>query len=167
MLIQSFVALALLGADGDQSQAKPLSPQHSVGAKQSGAAAKAAPTASKSAKKKAAAFALLPVERKIIDLTNAERGRHGLPPLVSDPALVRSARNHAYWMASSRTLRHASGAWAENIAQGQTSAGHAVNSWMSSSGHRANILNRRHRRIGVAGYRSANGDIFWCQQFTE
>lgn len=160
MLIESFVMVALLGADGHKTQAKPESPKV-------GAAAKAATTANKSTKKKAATFALWPVEQKVIDLTNAERRRHGLPPLATDPALVRSARNHAYWMASSRTLQHASGAWAENIAQGQTSAGHAVNCWMCSSGHRANILNGRHRRIGVAGYRSSSGDIFWCQQFTE
>lgn len=160
MLIESLLVVALLGFEGEKSDA-PHSPP------KSGATAKATSTASMSAKKKAAAFALWPVEQKVIDLTNAERRRYGLPTLVMDPTLVQSARNHAYWMASSHTLRHASGAWAENIAQGQTSAGHAVSCWMTSSGHRANILNGRHRRIGVAGYRSAGGDIFWCQQFAE
>jgi uncharacterized protein YkwD len=111
--------------------------------------------------------ALFPVERQILQRTNAERERHGLPPLVVDARLVQTARKHAFWMASAHTLQHAHGAWAENIAQGQTSASHVVTCWMNSSGHRANILNRWHRRIGVAGFKSPRGDIFWCQQFTE
>jgi uncharacterized protein YkwD len=161
MLIESLLVVTLLGFDGEKAQTKPAPATSS-------AVAKAVPTASKTAKKKSATtFALWPVEQRVIDLTNAERQRHGLPPLAADPSLIQSARKHAYWMASARSLQHASGPWAENIAQGQTSAGHAVGSWMGSSGHRANILNRRHRRIGVAGYRSAGGDIFWCQQFAE
>jgi uncharacterized protein YkwD len=48
---------------------------------------------------------------------------------------------------------------------GQASSNDAVRCWMNSSGHRANILNRGHRKIGVAGYRTADGTIFWCQQF--
>jgi uncharacterized protein YkwD len=36
---------------------------------------------------------------------------------------------------------------------------------MNSSGHRANILNPGHGRIGVAAYRTVAGTIFWCQQF--
>lgn len=161
MLIESLVVVALLGFKAEGGQPKTTPPK-------SGAEAKAVATASKTANKKSATkFALWPVEQQVIDRTNAERRRYGLPPLVTDPSLVKSARNHAYWMASARTLQHASGPWAENIAQGQTSAGHAVSCWMGSSGHRANILNGRHRRIGVAGYRSPGGDIFWCQQFAE
>lgn len=161
MLIESLVVIALLGLEANDGQAKAAPPK-------SGAATKATPTANKAAKKKSTTtFALWPVEQQVIDLTNAERRRNGLPPLAADPSLVQSARKHAYWMASARTLQHASGPWAENIAQGQTSAGHAVGCWMGSSGHRANILNWRHRRIGVAGYRSPGGDVFWCQQFAE
>ncbi|HWB08529.1 MAG TPA: CAP domain-containing protein [Pirellulales bacterium] len=111
--------------------------------------------------------ALYPVEKEILRHTNAQRKRYGLPPLVIDAKLVETARKHAFWMASAHSLQHAHGAWAENIAQGQTSASHAVTCWMNSSGHRANILNRRHRRIGIAGYKSARGDIFWCQQFLD
>lgn len=161
MLIESFIVVALLGFPADKGQTKTTPPK-------SGVATKAVTTATKTVNKKSTTtFALWPVEQQVIDLTNAERRRQGLPPLVTDTSLVQSARKHAYWMASAHTLQHASGPWAENIAQGQTSAGHAVSCWMGSSGHRANILNWRHRRIGVAGYRSAGGDIFWCQQFAE
>lgn len=110
---------------------------------------------------------LFPAEREIVHWTNAQRKRHGLPPLVVDASLIKTARNHTFWMASAQSLQHAHGPWAENIAQGQTTAQQAVSSWMNSSGHRANILNRRHRRIGVAGFVGRNGQVFWCQQFTE
>jgi uncharacterized protein YkwD len=37
--------------------------------------------------------------------------------------------------------------------------------WMHSPGHRANILNRGYRRIGVGAFTAKDGTIFWCQQF--
>ncbi|HQU43054.1 MAG: hypothetical protein B7Z73_02800 [Planctomycetia bacterium 21-64-5] len=117
--------------------------------------------------KSAEAVPLFPAERQVVQWTNAQRKRYGLPPLVVDASLVKTARNHTFWMASAQSLQHAHGAWAENIAQGQTSAQHAVSCWMNSSGHRANILNRRHRRIGVAGFLGRNGQVYWCQQFKE
>jgi uncharacterized protein YkwD len=114
---------------------------------------------------KPAAFALHPIEQQVIDQTNSERARYGLPPLVADPQLIQSARAHGTWMARSRRMQHTSRPVAENIAMGQNSAFEAVRSWMSSSGHRANILSRGHRRIGVSAYTSSNGMIYWTQQF--
>lgn len=105
-----------------------------------------------------------PTESAVIAGTNAARARSGLPPLVVDPGLMNGARNHARWMARSRQLVHGSGV-AENIAMGQTSAGEAVSSWMQSSGHRSNMLDRGHTRIGVAVAYAANGTAYWCQQF--
>lgn len=105
------------------------------------------------------------IEKKVIEKTNAERARYGLPPLVVNRSLVQSARTHAAWMTNNRSLQHTSAAVAENIAMGQRSSGEALSSWMGSSGHRANILNSGHRRIGVAAYRTPDGTIYWCQQF--
>ena len=48
---------------------------------------------------------------------------------------------------------------------GYATTGAAIGGWMGSSGHRANILNRSYRRIGVAAYQSNGGTIYWCQQF--
>jgi uncharacterized protein YkwD len=112
-----------------------------------------------------ASFALHPVEQQVIDQTNAERARYGLPPLMADQQLIQSARAHGTWMARSRRMQHTSRPVAENIAMGQNSASEAVRSWMSSSGHRANILSRGHRRIGVSAYTSSNGTVYWTQQF--
>jgi uncharacterized protein YkwD len=111
------------------------------------------------------AFKLHPVEENVVEQTNAMRARHGLPPLTVDRRLVQSARAHTAWMTRSRRLRHTSQPVAENIAMGQQSAQEAVRSWMSSSGHRANILSRNHRRIGVSAYSTPDGTVFWTQQF--
>jgi uncharacterized protein YkwD len=111
------------------------------------------------------AFRLHPVEAKVVEQTNAARARHGLPPLVVDQHLVQSARAHTAWMTRARRLRHTSRPVAENIAMGQSTAREAVRSWMSSSGHRANILNRGYRRIGVSAYTAPDGTVYWTQQF--
>lgn len=108
---------------------------------------------------------LIPIEQNIVDYTNAQRAKYGLAVLEVDAELVTSARKHATWMTLNQTLRHTSQPVAENIAMGQRSSREVVRAWMNSSGHRANILNRLHRRIGVAAYRTERGTIFWCQQF--
>jgi uncharacterized protein YkwD len=104
------------------------------------------------------------VESAVIAKTNAARARSGLPPLAADGQLMNGARNHARWMANNRNLTHGRGV-AENIGMGQTSASEAVTSWMQSSGHRANILDGGHTRIGVAMAHSPDGTAYWCQQF--
>ncbi|OHB83481.1 MAG: hypothetical protein A2V98_05165 [Planctomycetes bacterium RBG_16_64_12] len=127
------------------------------------AALLAADTTNEAPKK--AEIELISIERNVILHTNAERKRHRLPPLEVDPDLVKSARSHCSWMTRRRTLQHTGRAVAENIAMGQRSSKDVVEDWMGSSGHRANILNRSYRRIGVAAYRTESGTIFWCQQF--
>lgn len=111
------------------------------------------------------AIKLIPIEKELAERTNAERVRYGLPPLLVDRRLMESARAHCAWMTNNYTLQHTRQAVAENIAMGQQTSDEAIRSWMSSPGHRANILNPRHRRLGVAAYRSPHGTVFWCQQF--
>lgn len=110
-------------------------------------------------------FKLLAIEKNIVRFTNERRKQHGLPPLEVDENLVKSARNHAIWMASNRRLQHTSRPVAENIAMGYSSSPAVVEGWMNSSGHRANILSGGHRRIGIAAYEAHDGTIYWCQQF--
>ncbi len=108
---------------------------------------------------------LHPIEARVVERTNAQRARYGLRPLVVDRHLLRSARRHAAWMTNSQSLAHTTQSVAENIAMGQQSSAEVINSWMNSSGHRANILDPGHTRIGVAAYTTPNGTIYWCQQF--
>ena len=108
---------------------------------------------------------LLPIELNVVKYTNDERAKRGLPKLKVDPALMKSARRHAAWMVRNRSLVHTTRPVAENIAMGQPHSTSVVRAWMNSRGHRANILNGSHGRIGVAAYRTASGTIYWCQQF--
>ena len=107
------------------------------------------------------------VEIQILEQTNARRRAHGITPLTIDANLLASTRLHAAWMTRNQTLQHTSAAVAENIAMGQRSAAEVVADWMSSPGHRANMLRPGHRRIGVAAYVTPGGTIYWCQQFLE
>lgn len=107
------------------------------------------------------------IEANIIAYTNEQRASYGLPPLEVDADLMETAREHAAWMTRNYTLTHTRQPVAENIAMGQPHSSDVVQSWMNSSGHRANILSSGHRRIGVAAFRAANGIIFWCQQFRD
>jgi len=109
---------------------------------------------------------LLAIEQNVVDNTNAERARYGLSAFVVDANLMATARQHCTWMTTYRQLVHTNIGVAENIAMGQQSSQEVVRCWMNSSGHRANILNGGHRRIGVAAFRTPEGTIYWCQQFT-
>lgn len=54
---------------------------------------------------------------------------------------------------------------AENVAWNQPDPRSVVNTWMQSSGHRANILDRGLTEIGAAMARSARGEPYWIQVF--
>jgi len=108
---------------------------------------------------------LAAIEANLVSYTNEQRVKHGLPPLEVDKDLMETAREQAAWMTRNRALIHTRRPLAENIAMGQPHSSDAVQAWMNSPGHRANILNPGHRRIGVAAYRAASGVIYWCQQF--
>jgi uncharacterized protein YkwD len=107
---------------------------------------------------------LTPGENQIVEKTNEARQINNLQPLVIDCRLMGSARRHAKRMAEAMSLYHSSGV-AENVASGQPFASDAVVVWLNSSGHRANILSRGHRRIGVAGFIGPDGRTYWVQQF--
>jgi uncharacterized protein YkwD len=55
--------------------------------------------------------------------------------------------------------------YAENIAMGQTSAAAAMDSWMRSSGHRANILSTNNTEIGIGFARDSAGRPYYVQIF--
>lgn len=118
-------------------------------------------------------------ESEVVRLVNAERSQRGLQPLSANWELSRVARFKSQDMADNRYFSHTSPIYGspfqmirsfglsfrtagENIAYGQRTPQAVVNSWMNSSGHRANILNASYTQIGV-GY-VANGH-YWTQMF--
>jgi uncharacterized protein YkwD len=120
----------------------------------------------------------------IVRYTNEARARNGLPSLASNSRLMEAARIHAQQMASHQRDEHTiSNARyptmrsrleavgyvfanaAENVAWNQPDARTVVNVWMNSTGHRANILNRKLTEIGAAMARSSKGEPYWIQVF--
>lgn len=108
---------------------------------------------------------LIAVEKQMVEQTNAQRVKYGLPPLAIDQSLEKTARSHAVWMTNNHAMQHSNQNVGENIAMGQHTTGEAVTDWMNSPGHRANILNSSYKRTGVAAFQTPDGTIYWCQQF--
>jgi uncharacterized protein YkwD len=123
-----------------------------------------------------AASAAAPVtqERAVIRLVNAIRAEHGLPALRAAAPLTRAARGHSTDMGRggyfSHVTRSTGATFAERVRSqrpGQvrwlgevigwgvgapgTPAG-LVEAWMNSAPHRATLLDRRFRRIGVGAW---------------
>jgi uncharacterized protein YkwD len=115
----------------------------------------------------------------ISNLTNQHRRNAGVAALAYSPALTNACQGHANYMAQHRVLSHtganrSSGGyrarvagfnwtmWGENLAAGQQSSRQVVAAWMGSSGHRANMLNRRFTHFGVGVQSASNGVIYYC-----
>ena len=135
--------------------------------------------------------------QQVVSLINQERTSHGCQPLHVSPQISAAAQAHSQDMALNDFVGHigsdgssigerftrAGYGWrmaAENIAAGQATPETVVASWMSSSTHRANILNCALRDIGVGYYyqpddqpnvRLSNGQTggpfrsYWTQDF--
>lgn len=118
----------------------------------------------------------------ILDLVNTERAKAGAGALQLDSRLNEVATVKAKDMATNDYFSHDSPTYgtpfemmhnfgieyraaAENIAAGQKSAAEVMDSWMHSSGHKANILNKEYTHLGVGYYVNENGVPYWVQQF--
>ncbi|MEU2601197.1 CAP domain-containing protein [Streptomyces hirsutus] len=118
----------------------------------------------------------------VVDRTNRERARAGLPPLAVDSLLVTAAQAHSADMVArdfySHTAPDGSRPWdraaaagsarrtiGENIACGQRSAAEVVEGWMNSPGHRANILKPGFTHIGVGFAGGGRAGTYWTQLF--
>ena len=117
---------------------------------------------------------------QVAALVNAERAKYGLSALTVDTNVQQAALVRAKETAQSFSHTRPNGSSfstalteagvsyrtaGENIAYGQTTPQQAMNAWMNSSGHRANILNANYTTIGV-GYTVINGTAYWAQLFT-
>lgn len=127
---------------------------------------------------------LFGVTDDVIVLTNEERAKYGLYPLVYDSQLTQAAQGHADDMALNNYYDHysldgrdysdriteAGYVWnvvAENIVNVYSDAASAVNSWINSTGHHANMLSTSVCDIGVGyAYNAASYyGHYWVQDF--
>lgn len=122
------------------------------------------------------------LETEVVRLVNVERSKRGLQLLKQNWELCRVARYKSQDMINKGYFAHQSptygspfqmmesfgvkfSAAAENIAYGQKTPQEVMNSWMNSSGHRANILSASYLVIGVGAAKDSNGNVYWTEMF--
>lgn len=123
---------------------------------------------------------------EVLSLVNQERATEGLPALKRNALLERSAQKYAEVMRQDGHFDHAGPDgrsptdrikaegypdvpacncnrqyyYGENIARGQTTPAQVVRDWMNSAGHRANILSKNYKEIGIG-----ISGTYWAQSF--
>ncbi|CAM5471825.1 SCP domain-containing protein OS=Streptomyces glaucescens OX=1907 GN=SGLAU_31420 PE=4 SV=1 [Streptomyces glaucescens] len=119
------------------------------------------------------------VAARIVELVNAERGRAGCSPVKLNATLTKAAQAHSADMAAHQNMSHtgsdgsspgdritrAGYSWrtyGENVAYGYSTPEQVMAGWMSSAGHKANILNCGFQEIGVGLAQPGN---YWTQNF--
>ena len=118
--------------------------------------------------------------KEILRLVNIERVKAGRKPLKLSRELFRPASIRAREITKIFSHTRPNGLpfnstfygieyniVGENIAAGQTSCEMVMRQWMDSPGHRANILNKKYKYLGV-GYlydKNTRYKHFWVQHF--
>ncbi len=113
--------------------------------------------------------------QEAVTLTNQQRAAAGLPALawnqgLADAAFVRAQEivgtfSHTrpngsdWWTVNSQLM------YGENLAKGYSSADAAVQGWMASPTHKANILDGGFKTVGIAVFRGSDGKWYWAQEF--
>jgi hypothetical protein len=110
------------------------------------------------------------------DMISRYRAQHGEGHVVLDATLTRIAHDQAAGMAAKDQLDHdvigrfnsrvspaRAGRAAENIAYGYDSFPKTLDQWITSSGHRRNLLLHNASRVGVASVKSSTtGRTYWA-----
>lgn len=120
---------------------------------------------------------------KLMELANAARAQRGLPAFTPDARLTAAAAGHSADMANRNYYSHQSPegegpeqrlqkqgisgvAWAENIAAGISDPAAALQQWVNSPPHAANLFNPQMTHAGM-GYAAGPGRYryYWTQVF--
>jgi len=110
-------------------------------------------------------------QRGVLSESNAQRAANGLGALSWNGTLAAAACTWASKLAAADGgLSHSKnpggfGWWGENVASGYGSVSAAVNGWMNSPDHRANILRPQFTLMGACSMDAADGTRYWVQQF--
>ena len=126
------------------------------------------------------------IEKRAFEQTNLVRVQNGLPPFVWDADVCRMARTHSESMSREGYFAHVTPAGlrlrdrarvagilqyavlGENIAynQGYDDPGaFAVEKWMESPKHRANILSPEFRGMAIGSFVAPDGSVYLTQTF--
>lgn len=121
---------------------------------------------------------------EIVLHTNSQRKALGLPQLLRNAALMQAAQLQASQMAGLAKMAHElpgaayptldarldavgyrAGAAGENVAEGYPSSAAVVAGWMTSPGHRANIVSTHYTEMGGGVATARNGRRYYAQVF--
>jgi uncharacterized protein YkwD len=116
----------------------------------------------------------------VLALVNQARSEAGCGPVSADAGLAGVARGHSTAMRDQGFFDHTdlaglspfdradragvTNARAENIARGQDDAAAVMDAWLTSPGHRRNILDCSYRTMGL-GVATGSGGPWWTQMF--
>ncbi len=133
-------------------------------------------------------------EEAALAMVNASRAQYGVPPVAMDGALRQVARAHSRDMGERNYFAHNTpegkspfdrmrtggvgfGAAAENLGYGSGYGSNADSvrgnhqAMMAEAApnddHRQNILNGSYKKVGIGVYRTADGRIYYCCDFTD
>ena len=118
---------------------------------------------------------------ELVRLVNEERAKYGLMPVRDDAeyrvcadiraeeitrqfAHTRPDGRHCDTVMQDYGVRHPY--MGENIAAGQTTPAEVMANWMSSDGHRANILRPEFNYLAASCRQGDDGWLYWVQLFT-
>ncbi|WP_148588028.1 CAP domain-containing protein [Streptomyces sp. WAC01526] len=133
----------------------------------------ASPSAAKATAKASGATA------RVVELVNDERRKAGCSPLTVNAKLTKAAQDHSKDMADHRNMSHTGSdgsspedritragynwsSYGENVAYGYSTPESVMEGWMTSPGHKRNILDCSFKEIGVG---HAQPDDYWTQDF--
>jgi uncharacterized protein YkwD len=121
---------------------------------------------------------------EVLRLVNVQRCARNLKPLALNPQLTAAALRHSNDMANNNFFSHTGSdgskfyerikdagyhykSAAENIAAGYSTPAAVMNGWMTSDGHRKNILNGNYREMGLALVKKSGTSYYnyWTQNF--
>jgi len=126
------------------------------------------------------------IEKRAFEQTNLMRAQNGLPPLAWDGDVCRMARIHSESMSREGYFSHVTPeglrlrdrakvvgilryvVLGENIAynQGYDDPGaFAVERWMASDKHRANILSPEYKAMAIGSFVALDGSVYLTQTF--
>lgn len=122
---------------------------------------------------KAAAVSSGTYEKDVITYSNQARTSKKLVKLKASSCLDRYAERQARTMAKQKRMFHQDlrpilvacklQRVGENVAYGYPSGKSVTAAWMKSPGHRANLLTKQHRLIGVGAYQDSDGRWYVAQ----
>ncbi|MCI0464043.1 MAG: CAP domain-containing protein [Gemmataceae bacterium] len=176
LLLASFACWAVGAGEGARQDGRCREPSGTLDV---GPARQAGPTGAKGKIK------LEPEEERALELVNQARTKAKLPALKVNALLTEVARKHSANMARQGKLEHklddkdlearldkAGYRWlgfGENIGiskrKGKAAGDEAFEAWMSSKGHRGNILETEFTETGLGVARNDRGEAYFTQVF--